>query len=100
MHVLHGAQAAAHGEGHEALVRGALDDVDHRGAVVGRGGDVEEHHLIGALLVVLEREGDGIADVAQFARLGFAELHAAGDIAVVNIETRDDAFGKHGMVFQ
>ena len=60
-----------------------------------RGGDVEEHHFVRALLVVAEREGDRVADVAEFARLGLAELDAARDLAVVNVETRNDSFGNH-----
>ena len=38
-------------------------------AAVRGGGDVEEHHFVRALLVVAQREFDGIADVAQAARL-------------------------------
>ena len=60
-----------------------------------RGGDVEEHHFIRALLVVAERQLDRVADVAKFARLGLAELDAARNLAVVNIEARNDSFGHH-----
>ena len=59
------------------------------------GGDVEEHHFVRALLVVAEGEFHRVADVAQFARLGLAELDAARDLAVVNVETRNDSFGNH-----
>ncbi len=96
MHVFDGADAAADGERHEALVGGALDDIDDRRAAMRAGGDVEEDHFVGALLVVAHGEFDGIADVAKFARFGAAELHAASDLAVVNVKTRDDTFRKHG----
>src|ERR1051325_10211248 len=96
VHVVHGADAAADGQRHEAFVGHALDDLDHRLAPVRAGGDVEEHHLVGALRVVAQGERDGIADVAQFAGLGLAELHAAGDVAVVHVKAGDDAFGEHG----
>ena len=59
------------------------------------GGDVEEHHFVRALLVVAEREFHGVADVAQFARLGLAELDAARDLARMHVETRNDSFGNH-----
>jgi hypothetical protein len=62
------------------------------------GGDVEEHHFVRALLVVAEREFHGVADVAQAALFGHAELDAARDVAVVDIETRDDAFGNHALI--
>ena len=95
MHVLDGADAAADGQGHETFVGRALDDVDHGGAAVGGGCDVEKDHFIGALFIVAEGQGDGVADVAQFASLGFAELHAAGDMAVMDVQTRDDTFCQH-----
>ena len=59
------------------------------------GGDVEEDHFVRALLVVAEREFHRVADVAQFARLGFAELDAARDLAGVDVETRNDTFCNH-----
>ena len=95
VHVLHGFDAAADGERHEALVGGAFDDVHHRAAAVRAGGDVEENHFVRALLVVAEGEFHGVADVAQFARFGLAELDAARDLAVMDVETRDDTFCEH-----
>ena len=44
---------------------------------------------------VLECEGDRVADIAKFARLGLAEPDAARDLAVVDVETRNDTFGQH-----
>ena len=98
VHVLDGADAAADGQGHETLVGGALDDLDHGGAAMRAGGDVEEDHFVGALLVVAEGQFDGVADVAQFAGFGLAELDAAGDFAVMHIQTRNNAFCQHGLV--
>ena len=94
-HVGHGADAAADGEGHEATIGNALDDIDHGGAAVGAGGDVEKDHFIGTLLIVTNGEFDGITDVTEFAGFGFAELDAAGDLASVDVEAWDDSFGEH-----
>ena len=77
----------------QALIACALDDVHYGFALVRSGGDVEEHHLIRALLVVLQHQLDGVAHVAQFAGLGFAELHTTGHLSVVDIEAGNDAFG-------
>jgi len=94
-HVGHGFDPAADGEGHETLVGGALNHADHGGAAVGRGGDVEEDHFIGALVVVAEGEFDGVADIFQFTGLGLAELDAARDLAGVHIEAGNDTFCNH-----
>ena len=58
-------------------------------------GDIEEHHFVRALLVVTQGEGDRIADIAQFARFGFAELDAARDLAIMDVEARNDTFCDH-----
>ena len=62
------------------------------------GGDVEENHFIRALFIVAEGEFHRVADIAQFARLGLAKLNAAGDLAVMNIETRNDTFCNHRII--
>ena len=95
MHVFDGSDAAADGQRHETLVGRALDDIDHRGPAVGAGGDVEENHFVRALFVVAHGEFDGIADVAEFAGFGFAELDAASDLAVMDVETGNDSFCDH-----
>ncbi len=59
------------------------------------GGDVEKDHFVRALFVVAEREFHRVADVAQFARLGLAELDAARDFAVMHVEAGNDSFGHH-----
>ena len=48
--------AAADGQRHERAARRPLDDVEERPAALGRGGDVEEHELVGALARVALRE--------------------------------------------
>ena len=92
MHVVHRADSAADGQRHEALRGRFLDDFNHRTAAVGAGGDVEKDHLVSALVVVAQRHFDGIADIAQAALFGAAELDAAGHFAIVNVQTGDDAF--------
>ena len=59
------AHAAADGQGNEDLIGGPLDHIDHRVATVGRGSDIEEHQLVGALAVVKRRKFDRIARIAQ-----------------------------------
>src|SRR5436190_13084909 len=95
VHVFDGADAAADGKGHKALVGGALNDIDHGGAAVGGRGDVEKNHFIGALVVVAAGELDGVADVAQLARFGAAELDAAGDLTRVDVQTGNDSARQH-----
>jgi hypothetical protein len=65
---------------------------------MGAGGDIEKDHFVGALIVIAEREFDGVADVAEFARLGFAKLNAACYVSIVDIKTRDDTFCNHGII--
>jgi hypothetical protein len=57
--------------------------------------DVKKNHLISALLVVAQRQLDGIPDIAQFTRLGFAEVNASRDLAGMNIQARYDTFRYH-----
>ena len=95
LHVLDGADAAADRKRHKAFFGDALDDIDHGLSCVRTGGDIEKNHFVGALLVVAKGQLNGLADVAQFARLGFAEADAAGDLAVVDVQAGNDAFGEH-----
>ncbi len=59
---------------------------------MGAGGDIEENHLVRSLPVIAEREFHRVADIAQTARFGTAKLHAAGHLAVMDIEAGDDTF--------
>src|ERR1019366_9136082 len=95
VHVIDRAQAAADGQRHETLVRRALDHRDQRAAAMGRGCDVEEHHLVGALLVVAQGQFHRIAHIAQPAGLGDAEPHAAGDLAAMHVQAGYDTFSDH-----
>jgi hypothetical protein len=62
---------------------------------MGAGRDVEENHLIGALIVVPQREFDGVANVPETALLGTPKLHAARDFPIVDIQAWNDAFCQH-----
>ena len=62
---------------------------------MGTGCDVEEHHLISTLVIIAQRQFDGIAHVAQLTRFGPAELDAARDLAIMHIQAWDNAFGNH-----
>src|SRR5439155_10218009 len=95
VHAIHRADPAADSEWHKALIRRALDDIYHGRPPVRAGGDVEENHLIRALLIIAQRQLDGIAYVAQFARLGFTELDAARHLAVMHVQAGDDSFREH-----
>ena len=95
VHVSHRAQSAADGQRHEALVGGALDDLHHRSPALRAGGDVEEHHLVGALFVIAHGQLDGIAHVAQLARLGPAEADAARDLAVMHVQAWNHSLCDH-----
>jgi hypothetical protein len=48
-----------------------------------------------ALLVVAQGEFHGVADIFQAAFFGDAKLDTAGDLAGVNVETRNDTFCNH-----
>src|SRR5205807_10660461 len=63
---------------------------DERRAALGRGRDVEEADLVGALRVVGGGLLDRIAGVAQREEVG--ALH---DPAVLHVEARDDPAGQH-----
>jgi len=48
--------------------------------------------------MVARRQLHRIAHIAQFARLGLAELHAPRDIAVMHIQARNNSFGHHATI--
>jgi hypothetical protein len=77
--------------GGEQPIRGARDHVDQRGAALGRGRDVEEADLVGALGVVGRGLLDRIASVAQLH-----EVDALDHAAIGHVETRNDAAAQHG----
>jgi hypothetical protein len=62
------------------------------------GGDVEENHFIGTLLIVAHRQFHWVANVPQFAGLSLAELDAASDLSVMNVQARDNTFCNHSVI--
>ena len=83
--VAHRAHTAPDRQRDEDLIGRPLHDVEHRLAAIGRGGDVEEHQLIGAFAVVERGQLDGIAGIAQID-----ELDAFDDAAAGHIQTGND----------
>ena len=84
------AHAAADGQRDERPPRGPLDDVEQRPAALGRGGDVEEHELVGALAGVALGELGRVALVDEVEEAG-----ALDDAAVGDVEARDHAAPEH-----
>ena len=84
------AHAAADRERHEDLVGRAAGELDDRGALVRRRGDVEEDELVGALAVVERGQLDRIAGVADVEEPG-----ALDDAPGVDVHARDDALVVH-----
>ena len=89
-HLVDASDAAADGERDERASGRPLDDVEERAASFGRGGDVEEDELVGAL---------GSVAFGQFGRVALIgevdEPGALDDAAVGDVETRDHAPAKH-----
>ena len=72
--------------------------VNHRSSAMRAGGDVEEDHFVRALFIVAKSQLDRVAHIAQLARLGFAELNTACDLARMHVQARNDALGDHGRI--
>ncbi len=70
-----------------AVRRASCND---RVALLVRGGDVEEHELVGPLAVVVRGQLDGVAGVADVD-----EFDALDDAAVVHVEAGDHALEVH-----
>jgi hypothetical protein len=79
------------------LVGSTLNDIHDRGAPMGAGRDIKENHLVGPLFVVTKGQLDRVPDIPEFARFGSAELDAAGDLAAVHVQARDDSSGQHAV---
>ena len=86
----HGADPAADRERNEQLVGGAASELDHRRALVRRGGDVEEHELVGTGGAVARGELDRVARVTQVD-----EPDALDHPAAVDVEARDHTLVVH-----
>ena len=78
--------AAADGERHEALLGGALHDIEDDAAIFVARRDVEKAQFVGARRVIGLGDLDRIAGIAQID-----EVDALHDAAVLHVETRDEA---------
>ncbi len=84
------AHAAADRVRDEDLLGGAPRHVEQVGALLVRGGDVEEDELVGALAVV---DGGELHRVARVTQVD--EVHALDHAAFVDVQARDDALHEH-----
>ena len=89
-HLVHGADATAHGQRDERPSRGSLDDVEQRAATLGGRRDVEEDDLVGAFAGVSLGELGRIAFVDQVD-----EARALDHATVGDIEARDHPAAQH-----
>ena len=87
--ILHGAHAATHGERHEALIGGALDDIEQRAAIFVGGGDVEEAEFVSPGRII---GGGGLNWIAGITQRH--EVDALDHAAIGDIEAGDDADGQ------
>src|SRR5260370_4864633 len=88
--VLKGANAAAHGEGHEDFLRNAPDHIEQdRSRFVARA-DIEEDKFIPPRVLVTARHLDGVAGVTQLEK-----VHTLHHPATVHIETGNNPFRQH-----
>ncbi len=78
------AHSPADGQRDKDLLGRCADDIEHRGAVIDGGLDVEKSDFIGTLLVVLSGEFDGIAGVAKVQEVDALDHPARGDIEAGN----------------
>ena len=82
------AHAAADRERHKHFARHGENDIEHRRPPGGRGVDIEQRNLVGALRIVGARAFDGIAGVAQVHK-----IDSLDDAPARDIEAGDDSFG-------
>ena len=82
--------APSHGERREHHVGRPGDHVEHGGALLVRGGDVEERDLVGPLA---SRSGWRTRRIARVAQAH--EVHPFDDAAVLDVEAGDDALCEH-----
>ena len=92
--ILEAGDAAADRERDRQFGGGALDQLENRPAPLQRGGDVEEHELVGAELRVARRELDRLAHLAQVDEVDALDDPPAGDV-----EAGDHALLDHASAF-
>jgi len=90
--IVDGPNPATDGERHETDFRRPPHDIEHDAPLLVTRRDVEKHQLIGPIGFILGRDLHRIAGVPQVQKIDPFN-HAPG----MDIETRDDAFGEHGM---
>ena len=86
------AETATHGVGDRDLLGRTCGHIDRGGALIARGRDVEEDHLVGALAVVGRGELHRVARIAQAHK-----VHALYHATVFYIHAGDDALGQHAL---
>src|SRR5207249_3845384 len=69
--------------------------IDHTGAALCGGCDIEKDHFIRALLIVTNGQFHRIAHITQLPGFGLAELHASRDVSSVHIQTGNDSSRQH-----
>ena len=84
------ADSAAHGERHEHFVGGPPHHVEHNVPLFVARRDVEEHQLVGPLLLVPRGDLHRVTGVAQVDEIG--PFHHA---SAVDVQTRNHTLGKH-----
>jgi len=94
-HIIHRADAAAHGEGDKDGVSHAAHHVDHDVAVLVARGDIQKDQLVRALAVIHLRLLHRVAGIAQFQ-----EIDPLDHAAVLDIKAWDDAFCQHTTVLR
>ena len=87
-HIAHLTHAAADGERNKYLLGHALDNVENQAALIRARRDVKKRDFIRAFIVILFRDFNRIACIAQID-----EINAFDDATRVDIEAGDDAFG-------
>ena len=90
VHIVHRAQAPAHGEGNEHLIGHGSHHPPHDAAAFVGGGDIQEDEFVRALGVIDHGLLHGIARVPQVD-----EVDALDHAAIFHVKTGNDAFGKH-----
>ena len=83
-------EPAAHGKRDVDDFADLADHVDVDRTLLGGRGDVVKHQFVGAAFTVRDRQFDGIAQIDVVLK-----PDALGDLAVADVETRDDAFCQH-----